>query len=143
MNWRPFDTNMFLKKSKYWPMEKAKLKKELDEMPELPSTENKSGVRSGNISDMTGQMAMRRLEIEAQIEEIELYEEMLRYGLSVLSEDEKDVINGFYFDGRAIGTFVWKYGRKSGICKDYVYAKRNRALKKMGDALLKKYYGED
>ena len=143
MNWRPFDIKSFLKASRHWEEDKARLRQEMDDLSFLPSVDNKSGVRSGTPSDMTSQIALRRLRIASLIEEIELNEEMLKCALKQLTEDERRLIDGFYYPKKKIGVFVQEYGREMGICENYVYNKRNKALDKMRMIIEKEYYGEE
>lgn len=138
--WRIFDTRSFLRSSKHWKEKKEKLQQELDNMSLLPSMDNTTSTHSGNISDLTGKIALRRLEIEAEIDKISRDEEMLRHALNLLTEDEKRLVRGFFFTNNSASSFVYDYGRNQGICKDYVYRDLNEVLKKMGDAILEKYY---
>lgn len=143
MNWRPFDTHSFLKASRHWDTDIKKLDQEMDALLTLPSIENSSGVRSSNISDMTAQTALRRLKIASQIEEIQLCKAMLDYALKRLPKDERELVNGFYFSNKARKVFVQEYGRRYGMCETYVYEKKTRVLQKMGDEILREYYGEE
>ena len=143
MNWRRFDTEAFLKASKDWDEDLRKLREKLDNMPELPSVNNESGVRSSDISDMTYQMALRRLKIQSEIEELLLNKEMLRYSLRLLTEDERALVNGFYFPKKKIGVFVQEYGQSHGMSDRKVYYERNRVLKKIGLAIESEYYEDE
>lgn len=139
MNWRPFDIESFLKASRHWKEDKEKLKKELNDLSYLPSINNESGIRSSNTSDLTAQTAIRRLKIQAEIEEIQLCEEMLAFALKNLSEDELRLIKGFYYPKKQIGVFVQEYGMEHGLCKNLVYAKRKNVLDKLRDVIEEKY----
>ena len=108
----------------------------------LPSVNNESGVRSGEIANPTAKTALRSLELQNKIQEIIHNEQMLNFALGQLSEDEKALINGFFYPNRTIGSFVYDYGRKYGLCKDYVYAERERVLDKMRRSIEKEFYGE-
>lgn len=143
MKWRPFDTKSFLKASVHWEDDMKRLQKEMDDISMLPSVDNKSGVRSGHISDLTAQTALRRLQIQAEIEDIKLNKEMLRYALKILTEDERELVNGLAWLPRGDkGAFVQKYGRKYGMCDTYVREKYDRVLQKMGSAILEEFYEE-
>lgn len=141
MNWKPFAIKAFLKASRHWKDDIRKLEKELDDMLVLPGMKNTSGIRSGNVSDMTAQMALRRLEITAQIEELKLNEEMLKFALKTLTEDERALIDGFFYPRKKIGVFVQEYGQEHGYGKNLVYAARDDALEKMRWAIEQEYYG--
>lgn len=142
MNWRPFDTKSFLKASKKWDDDIKKLENELENMSMLPSVDNKTGIRSGNISDLTQRMAIRRLEIIAEIEELKLNKEMLRYGLNMLPKDSRELIHGFFFSDTPKSIFAREYGMKHGICDTYVYEERDRVLKEMGRYIESEFYDD-
>lgn len=142
MEWRRFDIKSFLKASRHWKRDRERLEEELNNILYLPSVTNESGVRSGNIADTTAKTALRSLEIQAKIEEILLNEEMLNYAISQLTVDEKTLIDGFFYPRKTIGIFVHDYGRKHGLCKDYVYAEREKVLEKMRRIIEREYYGE-
>ena len=89
---------------------------------------------------MTASAALRRLEIQAEIEEIQLNEEMLAFALKRLTEDERRLIDGFFYPRRSIGAFVDEYGREHGFGKDLVYRERERALEKMRLLIEAEYY---
>lgn len=132
-DYRPFAITKFLKDSRHWAERIKKLEQELEDLSPLPSVNNESGVRSSEPSDMTAKMALRRLEIAAEIEELRYNEEMLRYALKRLSEDERELINGFFFPKKAKGVFVWEYGRNHGMSERRVYTERDNVLRKLGD----------
>lgn len=141
MKWRPFNTHAFLMQSRKWDDKKKRLEEELKELPELPAIENKTGVRSGKISDLTKQTAMKRIELEEKIKEIDHNKEMLEYGLSTLGEQERELIDGLYFSSRSNSAFVQEYGYKHAMCISYVYVKRKQILNDMGDKIIEKFYG--
>ena len=142
MEWRRFDIKSFLKASRHWRRDRERLEEELNNILYLPSVNNESGIRSGNISEPAAKTALRSLELQAKIEEILLNETMLDYALNQLTADEKTLINGFFYPRKTIGVFVHDYGRKHGLCKDYVYAERERVLEKMRRIIEREYYGE-
>ena len=143
MDWRPFDIKSFLKASRHWKNDRERLQQELDEMLYLPSVTNESGIRSGNIAEPAAKTALKIIEIEDKIKEILLYEEMLDCALAELTADERTLIDGFFYPRKTIGVFVHDYGRKHGLCKDYVYAERERVLEKMKRKIETEYYGEE
>ena len=139
MKYVHFDTVMFLKDSKRWGKRKKQLRQRLESMSELPSVDNPSGVRSGAISKPTQRQALERLEIEEELAQIELQEEMLRYGLGGLNENDKELIVGMYLSSKRNGIVVHEWGRKNGLNKDYVYGELHRILRTMGDRIEEKY----
>ena len=109
-------------------------------MSELPSVNNESGVRSGKVSKPAETMAMRRIAIKEELAEIELNEEMLRFGIGTLTASEKELIMGMYFSERRNGVVVWEWGRKHGLNKDYVYDELHKILRDMGDKIEARYF---
>ena len=140
MNYIHFDTLMFLKDSKNWGKEKKRLKEVLEAMSEIPSRDNPSGVRSGKISKLTQEMALKKIEIEDKLAQIELNEEMLKYGLDTLSESDKSLVVGLYMSSKRNGIVVWEWGRKYGLNKDYVYREVHRILWEMGEKIEARFY---
>lgn len=138
-----FPIRKFLKESKKWDDKIKKLKEELESMSELPSVDNQTGVRSGNISDLTGQTALRELKIQAEIEELLLNKEILRHGINTLTEDERALYDGFYNPKKRIGVFVEEYGKAHGMCDRTVRYEKDRMLEKLRITIEKDFYGED
>ena len=136
------DVEGLIKDSKTADGRLKKLREELENMPELPSVDNKTGVRSSEPSDLTAQTALRRLKILAEIEEILLDKEMLNYALKRLTEDERALIDGVYFPKKKVSIFVQEYGLKHGMCDRNVYYEKDRVLDKMEQMIHKEYYGE-
>ena len=142
MSWMQFNIKQFLKDSSGWEEKIQSLQEELDNMPELPAVKN-SEVHSGNISNPTMQNALRRLKIQSEIEELKLNREMLNYAFKALTEDERRLIDGFFFPKKPKTIFREEYGREHGLNKDYVYAERDRVLEKMRMVIESEYYGEN
>lgn len=141
MKW--FDIRGFLEASKGWDSKLEKLNNELNDLPYLPAVDNKSGVRSGDISDLTYSVTLKRLKITADIEEILLNKEMLNYAFKRLTEDERELIDGLFYPQKRKSVFVQEYGRKYGLCDTYVYEKKSRVLDKMKRLIEEAYYGEE
>lgn len=142
MSWIKFDIQSFLKASKHWEEDIAKLRQEMDSLSLLPSSGGAGGIQKNSISDMTASAALRRLEIQAEIEEIMLNKEMLAFALKRLTEDERRLIDGFFYPKKSIGEFVEEYGRDHFLTPKYVYFERSAALEKMRLLIEAEYYGE-
>lgn len=143
VSWRRFDIEAFLKASKGWDDDIEKLQRDLDCLPELPAVSNDSGIHSGNISDLTAQTVIKKLKIQADIEEIRLNKEMLVYAVRRLSEDEIRLLKGFFYPRKPIGIFVQEYGLDHGLGKNLVYAEREKLLEKMRMLIEGEFYGEE
>ena len=140
MSWQHFDILSFLKASKDWDDDLKKLQTELDNISYLPAGGNESGVRGSDISEPPYRIAVRELEIQAEMEEILLNKEILKYALNKLTEDEKDLINGFFYPKKRISVFVYEYGRRRGLSKTLVYDERTKVLDKLRRIIEAEYY---
>lgn len=114
----------------------------MDSLSLLPSSGCAGGIQKNKKSDMTASAALRRLEIQAEIEEIMLNEEMLAFALKRLTEDERRLIDGFFFPKKKIEVFIQEYGREHGLCRSYVHNEKNRVLEKMRLLIEGKYWDE-
>lgn len=141
MSWIRFDTKSFLKASLKWDDDIRKLEEDMAAMSDLPSVDNQTGVRSSETSDLTARLALRKLEITAEIEKIKLNKEMLHYAMRSITERERELVNGFFFSDEPKWKVVEEYGLKYGQCSTYVYEERDRVLRKIGDIILSEYYG--
>lgn len=133
-NFRKFNPSLFLKESKLWKKKISELKIELLNMPELPAIES-SGVQSSGISNLTQQQAFRRMEITEEIEKYARLLEIRRIALDRLTEEQRELINGFYFGKRHISAFVADFGSKHYVCDTIVYRMKNEALDSIADTL--------
>lgn len=143
MSWIKFDIQSFLKASKHWEEDIAKLRQEMDSLSLLPSSGGAGGIQKNSISDMTASAALRRLEIQAEIEEIQLNEEMLAFALKRLTEDERALINGFFYPRKKITFFIEEYGREHGVGRTLLYEIRDQVLEKMRLLIEAEYYGAE
>lgn len=136
--YRIFSSALFLKESKTWRKKISQLKLELVNMPELPAIES-SGVQSSNISNMTQQQALKRADITEEIAKYARLLEIREIALSRLSEEQRELINGFYFGHRHISAFVTEFGMKHYVCDTLVYRMRNEALDNIAQTLEELY----
>ena len=139
-NCRHFDTKLLIKNLKDWRKEKKKLMDELASISELPSIENKSGIRGTDISDPTSSLAIRRETIRREIEDITLAEEAYEYGKSQLTEEELEVFLRFFEPKKAIWREIEEYTGSNYICRVNMYKERWKILDKMDELIEKKYF---
>lgn len=140
MSWQHFDILPFLESSKHWQDDLRKLQNELDNISYLPAGGNETGVRGSDISETPYSITLQKLKIQAGINKIKKDMGMLDYGLKCLTEDEKELIDGFFYPKKAKGVFVYEYGRKHGLCKTLVYDKRTKVLDKLRRIIEAEYY---
>lgn len=132
-----FDTELFIKNLKTWKEEKRRLQLELESMPELPSVENKSGVRSTDVSDPTSRQAIRRIEIENEIEDIEKCERVYEIARKHLTPEELAVFKVFFEPKDPIWKEIDRFTRGNYTCRMNMYRDRRKILEKL-DALIAK-----
>ncbi len=138
--WRPFDIKSFLKASRHWDDDIQKLRAEHDNLSVLPSSNDVPAAKSGTVSDITAKAALRRLEIDAQIEEILLYKEILELAFNMLTDEDRELIRGFYYPTKSISFFVQDYGRTHGMGQTKVYQEKARIENYMARFIESKYY---
>ena len=132
---RHFDTEMFIKQLKIWGKEKERLKERLEDIPLLPSLNNESGVRSTDISEPTARLALKRLEITEQIEDIERCERVYEIAKSHLTPEERELFEMFFEPKEPIWRAIEKYEREKYTSRMNIYRERRRVLKKLDEVI--------
>ena len=108
-----FFGDKFLSEAKGWNKEIRDIDAELEEVCELPAVTS-SEVHSTNIGDPTEKIAFSVMVIRAKKARIETYKEILDRGLKSLNEEQKKVIDAFYFRiGKPINWLV------SDLCNEF------------------------
>ena len=138
--WRPFDIKSFLKASRHWDEDIKRLQEEHDNLSVLPAQGDVPSGKTGNVSDITAGAALRRLQIVSLIEQIELNKEILDFAFRTLTEDERRLIEGFYYPKKTIAVFVQEYGHNYGMGRSLVYKERDRIEQRMARAIEHRYY---
>ena len=123
-----FNAEKFLREAKQWKAEKKTLQKILDSIPELSAIQN-SEVHSTNISSPTETTAMKRIKITKELDRLSHYERILNYGLSRLTEEEKYIIDGFYFRKGYVSVFVDECCHTYECSPRTIYSKKADAVK--------------
>lgn len=122
-----FNAQKFIRESGTWEQRKKDLLQELDGITEIRVVDN-SPVRSGKLNDSTANVAMQRDRIQHQIERIEEYEAILQYAFGRLSDEQKEVIQLFFYSRGYIARLVRKFAEKYHISEREVYRRRREAL---------------
>ena len=125
---------------KQHPHEAKKLKEELSSILELTAVEN-SEVHSSNISDPTGDTAVKRVDLSMQIAVLEQIDNMVDKALSQLSETHRELIELFFFKRGMMGYNVQEYADKHYMSIPSVYRERRRALNAFGE-IFEQYLNE-
>lgn len=141
--WHPYDIKQLIRESKFWEKREKEIRIKIADLRGLSSVNNESGVRTKEPSKITENTAIKILALEKELEEIKTDREKLSYGLSVLDNNERSLVEDMYFSHKSKGMVVWEYGRKNGINKDYVYRDLNKILTKMSAEIDRKYYRAD
>ena len=135
-----FDSEEFIKNLKKWRKEKEKYVEQLEALSELPAFDNKSGVRSSGISDPTANQTMDRLRLEFEIEDIEWCEEAYRYGLSKLSEEERELLLMFFEPKKPIWREIEDYTEKNFISRMTTYTRRREVIRKLNSIIEERFF---
>lgn len=141
-NCNHFNAEEFIKNQKKWKKEKKRLLMKLDAISEIPSIENKSGVRGTGISDQTARQAILREPILQDLKDIERAEEAYNVMKSKLTDDEKEIIEGFFESRKPNWLFVSKWEKSHYMSQTSVYNERKRILKKI-ESIMDNYLGRD
>lgn len=137
--YKEFNAERFIKSLKGLEKKKIKLQGKLEELSELPPIGNNSGVRSSNVSNPTATLAERRLKIIEEIEMIDAYQDVYQRAKGKLSEEDRELIEGFFEGKEPKWKFVQNYCKKKYIGEALVYRKRKAALKHFTDVMEKNY----
>ena len=129
-----FNADKFLKESKLWGREKKALQKKLEAIADLPAISN-SEVHSTNISNPTETTVFRRLKIRMEIDRLDRYQHILEYGLSHITEDEAELIHGFYLKRGYVNHFVDECCYKYDCKPRNVYNLKSKAVKSFTEAV--------
>ncbi len=126
-----FDTEMFIRQLRTWRDEKKKLQAELDAITLLPSMNNESGVRGSDISEPTARIALRRMEITSQIDDIEECEAMYERAKGYLTPEELEIFQMFFEPKKPIWKSIDEYSGGNYVCRGLIYKRRRQVLEKL------------
>lgn len=137
---RHFDTERLIKQLKEWRKEREKLIAELEGISELPSVNNPTGVRSSEISKPAESMAVRRLEIETEITDIDECIGVYEYAKAQLSPEELEVFTRFFEPKKPIWKEIDEYTHGNYTNRIEMYRRRWRILEKMDKIIEDKFF---
>ena len=137
---RHFDTERLIKQLKEWRKEREKLIAELEGISELPSVNNPTGVRSSEISKPAESMAVRRLEIETEITDIDECIGVYEYAKAQLSPEEREVFTRFFEPTKPIWKEIDEYTHGNYTNRIEMYRRRWRILDKMDKIIEDKFF---
>ena len=137
---RHFDTERLIKHLKEWRKEREKLIAELDGISELPSIDNPTGVRGSEISKPAENMAVRRLEIETEITDIDECIGVYEYAKAQLSPEELEVFTRFFEPKKPIWKEIDEYTHGNYTNRIEMYRRRWRILEKMDRIIDDKFF---
>jgi len=135
-----FDTELFIKRLKEWREDRKKLLTELESMSELPSTNNPTGVRSGEISKPAEKLALRKIEIETEIADIDECIGVYEYAKAQLSPEELEVFARFFEPTKPIWKEIDEYTHGNYTNRMEMYRRRWRILEKMDRIIDDKFF---
>jgi len=137
---RRFDTELFIKKLKDWRVDREKLLKRLEAIPELPAVNNHSGVRSSDISKPAENMAIKRAEIETEIADIDECIGVYEYAKAQLSPEEREVFTRFFEPKKPIWKEIDEYTHGNYTNRIEMYRRRWRILAKLDRIIEDKFF---
>lgn len=133
-----FNIVKFLKDSNIWEKEIKRLENELESITEIKGMDN-SPIRSGKLRDSVSEVAAAREKVQNRIDYIRFYQNALKRALKSLADDEKEVIELFFFSSGYIPQKIEKYGAKHALCRSDVYAKRRLALEHLSEYMSRRF----
>ena len=122
-----FDAEKFLRNSKHWDEDISRLKDELDALAEIGELKS-SEVTSSQISKPVERAVLERDGLLSQIRKIEKHKAAFDYAWNKLTDDERYMLNGFFFDDNPIWQFVDDWVEKNASNRQYCYQARREAL---------------
>ena len=137
---RHFDTEKLIKHLKEWRKEREKYLAELEGMTELPSVNNPSGVRSSDISKPTEAHAVRRIEIETEIADIDECIGVYEYAKAQLSPEEREVFTRFFEPQKPIWKEIEEYTHGNYTNRIEMYRRRWKILDKLDRIIEDKFF---
>ena len=115
-------------KEKVWEAEIKKKMKELDAITDLSAISN-SEVHTQNVSSPTESTALKRMKIEHEISRRMNYRKIFDTALNCLTEDEREIFEGFWLNKRYVSSFVDDYANRHDCSTRHVYFLKNEVDK--------------
>ena len=109
-------------------------------MTELPSVNNPSGVRSSNISKPAETQAVRQIEIETEIADIDECIGVYEYAKAQLSPEEREVFTRFFEPTKPIWKEIDEYTHGNYTNRIEMYRRRWRILDKLDRIIEEKFF---
>lgn len=135
-----FDTELFIKRLKEWKQERDKLLRELESMSELPSVNNESGVRSSDISKPAETQAVRIIDIETEVSDIDECIGVYEYAKAQLSPEEREVFERFFEPKKPIWKEIDEYTHGNYTNRIEMYRRRWKILAKLDKIIEDKFF---
>ena len=112
-----------------WRRKRRQKERELESNRSLKAV-SQSEIHSGNIANPTENTALDDMRIEDEIKRYENYEYIVEYGLSHISPEDREVIEGFYFKpkGKMTNVIVDNIANKWNCTPRFVYKKKRTAV---------------
>lgn len=113
--------------------------KELQKILELSAIEG-SEVRGSNISSPTEDTAVKRVDLAMQIAVLERMGELVEKALNKLTDQQREIIDVFFFKKGLTGYNVQEYADKNYMSIASVYRERRQALNEFAE-IYEEYIG--
>lgn len=129
-----FAENLFADRDE-WRRERREKEAELKAVRELKAI-SQSEVHSGNISNPTQNSTFAAMRIEEEISKYEYYEYVVEYGLSHISQEDREIIETFYFTKHKMkSALIDNLCHKLSIEPRQVYYRKRNAIYNFVDAV--------
>ena len=113
--------------SKGYHKEIKDLKTELNKILDLKAVGN-SEVHTANISDPTGDTAVKRVDLAMQIAVLEQMDHIVKSSLARMDENQREILELFFFKRGMMGYNVQEFATNNGYSIAGVYRERRLAL---------------
>lgn len=134
-----FNPVKFLNESREWQRRRRAIEVKIDSVSLIKSSSLGAVAKTNIKSDTVEAPAIKIMELEEEVADIDKYIKAKDWALSKLTEQEREVINGFFFRGERIDKFVRDYGRKYGMCRSDVYTARRLALDRLSEIICERF----
>lgn len=134
-----FNPVKFLNESREWQRRRRAIEVKIDSVSLIKSSSLGAVAKTNIKSDTVEAPAIKIMELEEEVADIDKYIKAKDWALSKLTEQEREVINGFFFRCERIDKFVRDYGRKYGMCRSDVYTARRLALDRLSEIICERF----
>ena len=127
-----FDAEQFLKDAVFWSKQIDDLQLQLEAVTEIGGASDNPG-HSGEISKPVEMTAVRREQIQMEIDRIREYQSAFLYAWYQVTDYDRELIAGFFIARGSIYKFVDSWCAKHASNRQYCYRDRRLAVEHFGN----------